>query len=774
MNFYELPQEKNIVADPLEAALEYAAAGFRVFPIKPKDKTPLLGGNWKNLATSDERIIRGWWKEHPDANIAIACGHMTKGSKFITVVDMDNKPEKNVNGFQSLYEWQRLNNAPLPKTLSARSGSGGMHYYFFADKAYKNGRDILDDNSGVDSRSEGGYIIAPPSVHKCGKRYEWESGFDISKIADGGAVLDKLLTEQKVKEAVSPPRKQAAQLKKISGDITDIITAKLGLDFSEGGRNDAIHKLASSLQARGYSDSDIFELCAHANSERSTPPLPDKEVQTAVQSALKGITKGIPRSVSAVGSIECYTERLADKFPFIIPHEKKDGSVWYSVSAPILADYMIKNDRFIFINTGGEKPPILWYSNGVYNPLDLNGFKGKIKEHIAEFDPSNENLHSTRVYDEVYRQVVISSGRVKTEELNTRRDLINFQNGLLDLNSMALFPHSPEIYSTIQIPCSWTGSGGECPVFDMYLETLTSGDKDVERLLLEYMGLVISNIPGYTVKAALFLTGAGDTGKSKYLELLARLIGADNYSETDLSKIEERFGTFALWGKRLAGSGDMSYMSIRELKTFKKITGGDQVGFEQKGKDTFTGQYNGCLLFCCNETPKFGGDQGEHVYERIIIVPCSNVIPKEKRDPQLLEKILPERSAIIYKAVLALREFMGRGYKFNIPEVCKAAREAYKIENNSVLQFLEECTVPREHSDSNIFTTTGSMFSAYKAWAAQNNCRYTASRSEFKRTVRELYGDKAEIKDKTHTKRGYPFELTRAAREEIGGVFNYG
>lgn len=755
----------------LNAALEYAAAGLRVFPIKPKGKKPLLGGNWKELATSDESIIRGWWKEHPNANIAVACGHMTKGGKFITVVDMDDKPDKGVNGFRELFEWQK-ENGTLPKTLAAKSGSGGLHYYFYADKPYKNGANILGDNTGVDVRSESGYIIAPPSIHECGRRYEWAEGFDVSRIADGGAVLDKLLTERETRENFPAPMPKLQPLS-VNGDITDRIAAKLGLDFGKGGRNDAIHRLASSLQARGFADSAIIELCYRANAERCKPPLSDKEVETTVGSALKAIPKGRPRSVEVVGNFEKFSERLADKFPFIIPHEKKDGTIHYTVSAPILADYMLQNDRFLFLDTGGEKPPVLWYSEGVYKPLDANRFKDKIKGHIAEFDRFDEMLHSSRVYDEVYKQILISAPRVKSDELNRNQNLINFKNGLLDFNSMTLLPHSPEIYSTIQIPCRWTGTGSKWPVFDTYLKTLTSGDKEVERLLLEYMGLVLSNVPGYITKSALFLAGAGDTGKSKYLELLARLIGADNYSETDLSKIEERFGTFPLWGKRLTGSGDMSYMSVRELKTFKKITGGDRIEFEQKGKDSFTGQYTGCLLFCCNEMPKFGGDRGEHVYERMIIIPCNNVIPKEKRDPQLLGKILAEREGIIYKAVCALREFAERGYKFIIPESCGAAREAYKTENYSVLQFLEECTVPREQSDSNIFTTTGAMFSAYKTWIKLNNCRYAVSRSEFKQAVRTKYNtERVEVKNGNGDKRGYIFELTNAARMELGGFYN--
>ncbi|MCH5204293.1 MAG: bifunctional DNA primase/polymerase [Oscillospiraceae bacterium] len=756
----------------LDWALKYATAGFRVFPLRPNDKKPLAGSSGCTEATTDTEQVKRWWSSIPAANIGLATGSTDTGL-YLTVIDLDIDEEKGKDGEKKCLEWQKENGF-FPETLKARTGRGGNHLFFFTEQEIRNTTNLLP---AVDVRGEGGYIVAPPSIHPNGNSYEWTDGFDPTKISEANDAVMKLLTLRNKKTADSAPqgwekKPKASTVTKISGDITDRIAAKLGLTFSEGSRNNDIHSLASSLQGRGFPDDEIFSIVLRANAEKCSPSLPDKEVRTAVQSALDAIPKGTPRSVEAVKDFEDYSERLSANFPYIIPHETKDGLIRYSVSEPKLAAFMIKNDRFIFLETGGEKPIALWYSNGVYKPLDSNGFKGKIKEHISKFDKSDEDLHKSRIYDEVYKQIVISSARVKSDELNAFQNLINFQNGLLNIRTLELSPHSPSIYSTIQIPCSWTDTGGESPVFDAYIETLTDRNKDIERLLLEFIGLVISNIPGYMTKSGLFLTGAGDTGKSKYLELLARLIGSDNYSETDLSKIEERFGTFALWEKRLAGSGDMSYMSVKELKTFKKITGGDRIEFEQKGKDTFTGRYNGCLLFCCNEMPKFGGDQGDHVYERIIIVPCKNVIPKEKRDPLLLEKIMPERSAIIYKAVLALREFLERGYKFNIPEPCKAAREAYKVENNSVLQFLEECTVPRECTDSGVFTTTGAMFCAYKIWARTNNCRYAANRTEFKQAIRAKYNtDKIEVRDNSGTRRGYIFELTCAAREELGEFF---
>ena len=50
-----------------------------------------------------------------------------------------------------------------------------------------------------------------------------------------------------------------------------------------------------------------------------------------------------------------------------------------------------------------------------------------------------------------------------------------------------------------------------------------------------------------------------------------------NFIGIDLKEIESRFGTGAVYGTRLAGSSDMSFLSVDELKTFKKMTGGDSL-----------------------------------------------------------------------------------------------------------------------------------------------------------------------------------------------------
>lgn len=789
-------------AELLNAALGYAAAGLKVFPLAAGGKKPLTGHGFKE-ATTDLEQVRRWWSEHPNANIGIACGSCGTGAVCgtgcLTVVDLDNKPEKNVNGFATLYEWQKENGV-LPATLTAKTGGGGYHYYFISDEPFRNGANILGENSGVDIRSEGGYVVAPPSIHKSGARYEWDGGFDVARIATGGAVLNKLCEKKSPERQVRPDcppitpvyssgQSGAADLSRATSgrsvplamgapsDRTDSIIQRMGLSFAEGSRNDSLFRLAASLQAQGYQDSTIFDIVAKANNERCAAPLGDKELDTIIRSAVDRYSKGIPKTVEATGGdIELYTEKLAEKFPYIIPHEQKDGTITYSVSTPLLAEYVRDHDRYFFLDTGGEKPPAFWYEGGYYSKVDDNTFKGRIRRHIEDFD---KLLVSSRILDEVFKLLLMDGKRVKPSELDSADSLICFRNGILNVDTLTLVPHSPELYCTIQIPCDWNGAGraspaGESPVFDRYLHTLTSGNEDFKRLLWEFTGFTISNMNGYEPKKALFLYGPGDTGKSVFLDLLSKLVGADNFASTDLKELEERFGTMALWRKRLAGCPDMSYMNVDELSVFKKLTGGDDISFEQKGKDRFTDKFRGVLMFCANRLPKFGGDKGDHVYSRMILCPCNNVIPPEQRDRRLREKIFAEREGIVFKAVMALRDFRARGCDFIIPDICRLASEEYKVENDGVLQFLDECTERREELEAHRCiwrTSTADIYKAFRAWS-MNNGGYTPSNQDFRRVLCEKFGVNKPLllERKARGHRFYAeFDLTESARRELLG-----
>lgn len=141
-----------------ESAVAYAQAGLAVMPLQPGGKTPLTRHGLKE-ATSDTATVEGWWRQWPDANVGIATGEPSG----IAVIDVDD--------IDSLAELE-ASDGPLPATLTAETGGGGLHLvYRRPTGGVRNSASKLAP--GIDIRGDGGYIVAPPSIHSSGRHYRW-------------------------------------------------------------------------------------------------------------------------------------------------------------------------------------------------------------------------------------------------------------------------------------------------------------------------------------------------------------------------------------------------------------------------------------------------------------------------------------------------------------------------------------------------------------------------------------------------------------------------
>lgn len=412
------------------------------------------------------------------------------------------------------------------------------------------------------------------------------------------------------------------------------------------------------------------------------------------------------------------------------------------INAALLAKDVRENSDYLLVRDNGKQAlQIYVYENGVYRLYSPDMFKGLIISRIKEYD---ESLVRMSKVNDAYSQLITERSTLLQDDLNSDEGIINFKNGILDLKTMKLLPHSPQFISTIQMPVDWSGEAKPTPEYDSYIYTLTDGNRGVRTLLEQYGGAVISNIRGYRMKKCLFLCGPGDTGKSQYKALIEKLIGQGNFTSMDLSEIEARFGTGQLYGTRLGGSSDMSFMTVSEVKTLKKVTGGDSIFAEFKGQQGFEYKYGGLLMFCMNRLPRFGGDDGEWVYNRIMVVNCSNVIPKEKQDKQLLEKLYAEREGIVYRFVLALRDVIKNGYCFDEPECVIRARDKYRSENSSVISFFKECMERRSGDRIKDSCTTSKLYDVYRAWCVKNTNGFAKSIKDFRTDLAGYLNVKAE------------------------------
>lgn len=236
-------------------ALFYAETlQWAVFPLKPRDKTPLSRNGFKD-ATTDPKQIRAWWLAYPDANI----GAPTGSQNGFWVLDKD--------GQQGQFALSALVDeyGPLPETAFQQTGQG-EHYLFAWEAGIKNSASKL--GPGLDVRGEGGYIVLAPSVHPSGASYAWESSSEPpdTPLAPGAWLVPL------VKASALSPRP-------LSGE-----RAEDDLSIPQGRRNDSLAKLAGAWRRASLSADEIAAALLKANQKRCKPPLPAEEVQAIARS----------------------------------------------------------------------------------------------------------------------------------------------------------------------------------------------------------------------------------------------------------------------------------------------------------------------------------------------------------------------------------------------------------------------------------------------------------------------------------------------------------
>jgi len=231
----------------LKEALSYAKQGFSVIPIG-KDKQPLVA--WKKYQTekASEEQIRKWFENSPGKNIGIVTGAISG----IVVVDVEAGGDVK----------------DLPPTVIAKTGGDGWHYYYkhpgFEVKNSTRIRELTD------IRGDGGYVVAPPSMHKSGKNYEWSVSPDMADFAE----LPSWVIEKNKKAPKSKKNLQEA----------------LNKEVLEGFRNSTAAQVAGKLLHDLPIDQwelSGWPMMKEWNDKKCKPPLPENELRSVWESVKK-------------------------------------------------------------------------------------------------------------------------------------------------------------------------------------------------------------------------------------------------------------------------------------------------------------------------------------------------------------------------------------------------------------------------------------------------------------------------------------------------------
>lgn len=261
-----------------EAALYYAHLGYKVFPLKPRDKRPLgvLIRHGCKDASADIDTIKKWWEAYPEANI----GFVTGKANHCIVIDIDGP-----TGKEELLKIKKGRN--FPKTIIAKSGrEGGGHLYFQYPKGVETVKNRAAVLANVDIRADGGYIVVPPSVHPNGNKYSWKRDFCQQDMACMPEWLLQELIQESQKKDFSEKAFEIKTHPYFSREFSNTLS-KIK-NCPEGKRNDTLYrgtfKLAQMCHSGYLQENVVKEQLAIAAQNCG---LPEDETKKTIDSAFK-------------------------------------------------------------------------------------------------------------------------------------------------------------------------------------------------------------------------------------------------------------------------------------------------------------------------------------------------------------------------------------------------------------------------------------------------------------------------------------------------------
>lgn len=693
----------------LEYALRYAEDGWFVHPLcwptengecgcgrspahteKEIGKAPITHHGEKD-ATTNPDIIRRWWEKWPEANIGINLGL----SKLVAV-DTDSKNAE-----------EEAKSLGLPATRVHRTAKGYHHIYLNPWSGKANA--IRKGKSGAIDILTTGYVVVPPSCHRNGEQYELVVDEPLANAPDWvlGMLRDKK-TPSQVKLPASLPAVDLDTLNLSAKTIELIKTGKKG-EFPS--RSEAGFSVIASMIKQYRSDAEIAAVILRnpigAYIYHRNPNNPETWLAKEIGRARAKMQEP---SQNIGGDRESNNEESSP------PKFFSEGRVIPSE----LAKYLIA--EFQLITYGKSRQIFSYTKDGFYSPSE----EELIRKEVCEILGKQSTTHHVK---EVVGHIKYLSYQ-SAENLKPPDNLVCLSNGILNLETRKLQPHSPRYFFRQRIPVAYD-SEASCPEIDKFLEEILPQDRAA--VIEELFGFCLE--PGYRIKKAFALVGKPDTGKSTLLRLLEQFLGEKNCSAQSLQSFHSNHFSIANLDGKLANiCADLPRNSLTDTSFFKQLTGQDLVPAERKYEQGFEFYNRAKLIFSANRLPR-SMDQSDAFFVRWVIIDLPRPIPEEGIDPDILEKLTTpaELSGLLNHALKGLERLQARG-AFSVSETVKEIRSHYRRSSDPIEAFLEECV----RVDPEKSVTKSNLYSALCSYC-QKHAVTTPSKEILAKRVRSTF-----------------------------------
>jgi len=359
----------------------------------------------------------------------------------------------------------------------------------------------------------------------------------------------------------------------------------------------------------------------------------------------------------------------------------------------------------------------------------------EIKQYIAEL---YGNFRTAKNVESVCK--LLKSELVRTELFNKVHDLINFPNGMFNVETGQMLPHSRDYYSSIQMEYSYDPEA-ECKEWNKFINEVTDGDGNRCRLIQEMFGYCLTKDVRY--QKCFCLIGNGANGKSVLLTLLEAMVGKANTSHVEVAYLMSDFQRIDLVSSMVNICNDMKSDVTGTDSFLKSIVAGDPVKACYKGKDHITFSPFCKMVFSANRMiTTRDADYSllrRFCFLKFPITFTDNVTnPKleRKKDVMITSKLMKELPGIFnwaYKGLLILRS----QNKFtSTTEQVQMERDMVCI-NNPLIGFIEDVIGNGAPHWSDILSKK-EVYQKYNDWCRETNTMPMSARSFWPR-LRQVF-----------------------------------
>lgn len=744
-----------------QTALECERVGLSIIPVNWRTKKPF--SKWD--AYQEERPTSDQIKEWFQGDVrAIACiGGKVSGG--LLVIDFDIP--------RFFGPWKQAVGERMRGLVVQRTGGGGYQVMFRCPEPGSNAKlawipndqEVQGREIAVETRAEGGYAIVAPSVHPSGNRYEWLQGgpgeilmlsqADADVLIEAARGLDEAPYTRQELQIQAKQREQAkTKAHKVDRPGESVIEAFNEANQIEdvllqygyvrrtadrfvrpGGRSDSVwikdgrsfHHSTNDPLSDGYWHGAFDVFCFYEH---------DGEVKEAVKAAAEVLglkfAPGIPPPSDAkaapaiskphrtdVGNGIRFADQHGNSANFVSEWGwmAYDDKRWQQDERE--AERLAKlTARSILIEAAKEEDQ-------------------DERKKLAKWAIQSEN--ASRIKAMLLMARSEKDVQAKPEQFDVDPQVLNVQNGTLDLRTRELRPHRSKDLLT-KIAGTKYDPDAECKLWESFLHRIMDGNYNLILFLQRALGY---SLTGDTSEQCLFFCyGTGANGKTTLLETVQALLG-DYGIQADMSTfLAKRFEGVNNDVARLNGARFVSAMEAGEGRRLaenvvKHMTGGDQVTARFLWREFFTYRPQFKLWLAANRKPGIRGTDYA-IWRRIRLIPFRVTIPEDEQDHQLLDKLKEELPGILNWALDGCEDWRKDGLQ--TPKEVKAATEEYKSEMDILGQFIEECCVKSE-SENVLFSK---LYERYNDWCIENN-EHPMSKQKLGRRLVEEYGLRKDI-----------------------------